>query len=313
MRTWLAVFLMIGCLDFTGEACVWIKGTTKEGKWTVTSGLTARSRLEMKLRHSIGKDLHGEGERMEKELRGSTRFEQRNDYAVALMYLGRPREAIDLLARLEAERPGDYATAANLGTAFELAGDNESGLRWIGEGIRRNPKSHDETEWLHVMILEGKIREGREPGYLRNHSVLDIEPEEIQKDRDQLMLGGKLVDRRDVTKALEYQLVERLQFVKSNDLVIASLVFDLAMIEASAGTLESARGLLQMAADFGYPAERVSPILHDYEAIIRAATLAGTLRASSYCLLGAAFIVYALKRKWITVFRAAVDTRPEGN
>ncbi len=68
-------------------------------------------------------------------------FTNRNDYAVALVYLGRYDEAISLLQRLEKETPGHYATAANLGTAYELSGNNELALKWIKEGIRRNPRS----------------------------------------------------------------------------------------------------------------------------------------------------------------------------
>jgi hypothetical protein len=47
--------------------------------------------------------------------------------------------------------------AANLGTALELLGNKEEALHWIREGIRRNPQSHEGTEWLHAKILEAKI------------------------------------------------------------------------------------------------------------------------------------------------------------
>lgn len=43
---------------------------------------------------------------MEAELRGSTNFNDRSDYSVALMYLGRSQEAVQLLETLENEKPG---------------------------------------------------------------------------------------------------------------------------------------------------------------------------------------------------------------
>jgi len=50
----------------------------------------------------------------------------------------------------------------DLGTAYELAGKNEPALRWIREGLRRNPNSHKGTEWLHVKILEAKIEQEKQ-------------------------------------------------------------------------------------------------------------------------------------------------------
>ena len=99
---------------------------------------------------------------MESDLRSSTNFTDRSDYAVALMYLGRHQEAVTLLHQLEAERPGEYFVAGNLGTAYELTGKNEEALRWIREAIRRNPAAHEGTEWLHAKILEAKIAQQKD-------------------------------------------------------------------------------------------------------------------------------------------------------
>jgi len=84
-------------------------------------------------------------------------FDENSDLAVAFVHQGKYSEAIALLQELERRYPGKYQVAANLGTAFELSGDNKQALQWIREGIRRNPKSHEGTEWLHVAILEAKL------------------------------------------------------------------------------------------------------------------------------------------------------------
>src|SRR5688500_3081587 len=52
-------------------------------------------------------------------------IENRNNSAVALLHLGRIREAIKILEKIEKEKPGLYYTATNLGTAYELNGENE--------------------------------------------------------------------------------------------------------------------------------------------------------------------------------------------
>lgn len=62
-----------------------------------------------------------------------------NRIAVALIHLGRVEEAIPILERLERTKPGSYDIAANLGTAYELVGDNENAIKWITEGRDTKP------------------------------------------------------------------------------------------------------------------------------------------------------------------------------
>ena len=82
------------------------------------------------IRDSRKRDMTVEGAEMERKFRGKCDFTNRNDYAVALVFLGRHDEAISLLQSLEKETPNHYSTAANLGTAYELSGNNELALQW---------------------------------------------------------------------------------------------------------------------------------------------------------------------------------------
>jgi hypothetical protein len=59
--------------------------------------------------------------------------------------------------------------------SLPLTGKNEKALRWIREGLRRNPNSHSETEWLHVLILEAKIAAAKDPEWIKTHSVLALD------------------------------------------------------------------------------------------------------------------------------------------
>lgn len=242
---------------------------------------------------------------MERKFRDSTDFTNRNDYAVALMYLGRPAQAIEVLEQLEREKPGQYFTAANLGTAYELAGRNEEALKWIKEGIRRNPDSHDGTEWLHVKILEAKIEAARNPDYFKQHSVLDLDYSQIDRDAKSLSVGGESRAVEEVIQALEFQLQERLQFVRTKDAPVASLLFDYAAIEAGTHTLESARKLLEMAVEFGYPKNRVEPLLARYDSVIRLGLIRQYLIYISVALLLISFFIYAWRRRWIVWKRSS--------
>lgn len=199
---------------------------------------------------------------MESHLRGSTNFNDRSDYAVALIYLGRNAEAVDLLSHLEDEQPGHFFIAANLGTAFELSGNNTEALHWINEGIRRNPMDHKGTEWLHAKILEAKIHQEQDRNYFEKHSVLELKPGGI---KDEIVVGDLKMSPKVLADAIQYQLTERLQFVKPPDAAVASLLYDYAAIEAATRSMESAKHFLKMAADFGYPHGRVQALERQFD------------------------------------------------
>ena len=188
-----------------------------------------------------------------KRAKAQPNFENLNDVAVGLVHMGKPKEAITLLQQLERGNPGKYQTAANLGTAYELSGDNEQALKWIREGIRRNPKSHEGTEWLHVRILEAKLN--RRPAGDAGHSLLGLDfgmgplpsrPTKFPSGND-----GMPVKLSALGLALRYQLVERTHFVAAPDPMVAALLTDWAHLELIAGDRQAARVLYEKAARYG--------------------------------------------------------------
>jgi tetratricopeptide (TPR) repeat protein len=275
------------CVNFSGS------GTSFNGAW-ISSASPFRM---MELRRALGRDLQKDGVKMEADLRGSTNFNDRSDYAIALMYLGRSKEAVELLQSLEKEQPGEYFIAANLGTACELTGNNEEAARWIGEGIRRNPESHEGTEWLHLKILQAKIAAQQDPDYFKKHSVLDLAPQTITEET---LLGEKKLRPEEMAAAIQHQLAERMQFVKPPDPAVASLLFDYAAIEARTRTLESAKQMLHLAVSYGYPPDKVNPLmgLYDHRIAIRKA---GQNAFYGFIVFGAVGLLFLLYKKKIFV------------
>ena len=249
------------------------------------------------LRHALLRNPQPDGIHLESSLRGATNFNDRSDYSVALMYAGRSAEAVERLEQLEKEKPGEYFIAANLGTAYELSGKNEEALQWIREGIRRNPDSHQGTEWLHARILEAKIAQQRDPDYFKQHSVLELSPQDIGQ---QLVFGEVKISTSQLAMAIEYQLGERLQFVKPPDPAVASLLFDYAALEAATRTLESAWGVLQMALEYGYPADKIQPLLKVYA---RRILMRNISEYAAYALIASTFLalLYLLYKRKIFV------------
>ena len=207
---WLVLLVLVLACAPSSFGCLWLAGTTKDGRRITVSGLgpVRQLRFYMKMQ------LSAEGVAMEARVRNRTDMTNRNDLAVSLIYQGEHAEAIEVLEQLEKERPGEYYTAANLGTAYELAGRDDLALKWIQEGIRRNPASHDGTEWLHVKILEAKLRAAQDPDYFTHHSVLDLDFSRIPRDVQFVEIGGDRRTRQELIEAFRYQLQERVQLVR---------------------------------------------------------------------------------------------------
>lgn len=155
-------------------------------------------------------------------------YKARTDYAAVLIRRGEAKKAVEILERVEREKPGEYIVAANLGTAYELSGDLAKARHWIGKGIERNPRAHEGTEWLHLRILEARSALAKDPSWLKSHSVLgmDFGKEGTPRMPGTLPEGAGKVD--DVIDALTYQLHERMAFVKAPDPLVGGMLSDLA-------------------------------------------------------------------------------------
>lgn len=182
-------------------------------------------------------------------------FHSLTELAINTIYHGRYDAAIRLLLALEKRYPGHHETAANLGTALELSGRDQLALRWIRIGIQRNAQEHYGTEWLHARILEAKLESARTPGYLDTHSVagLHFDPALIPSIPKDMPNGndGTPTKPWQVNQALNYQLHERLQFVRASDPIVANLLLDWATLNLAGGSLESAEGLYDLAFKYG--------------------------------------------------------------
>jgi tetratricopeptide (TPR) repeat protein len=173
-------------------------------------------------------------------------FKIRSDYAATLVHQGKAAKAIPILEAIEKTRPNEYVIAVNLGTAYELNGENENALRWIREGLRRNSDSHGGTEWLHVLILEAKIAASKDPKWPNTHTVLglDFGSGDVPVMPERFPSGQSGVT---VRKALIYQLHERLAFVHPPDPLVAGMIADLADLEGILETADHAAALYDLA------------------------------------------------------------------
>lgn len=245
-------------------SCLWSHGTDLRGTKFVIDDLDGPMFVQALNEFDSRAEWQSRKEERDRDPDSRRDTDRLNDYAVVLVHLGQLKPAIDMLLDIEKRQPGAYYTAANLGTAYELAGDVDKAHFWISAAIRRHPESHYGTEWLHVRILDAKRALAADPNWLKTHSVLGIDfgngpipkrPEPLPPGN----LGQKLTLER-VKRALFYQLDERYEFVKAPDPLVGSLLFDWANIFYRTETLESAIALYEEAIRFGAPRSELAKI-----------------------------------------------------
>jgi tetratricopeptide (TPR) repeat protein len=187
---------------------------------------------------------------------------RQNDEAIRLILRGKAPEALALLEKVEAEHPGLYATAANLGTCFELLGEDEKALKWINEGLDRNPDSHMLAEWLHVRVLEAKIALKADPSWLETHTISGLNPEHGTFETSQ---GIK--DAEGILTSFRSQCTVRSLFIKPRDPVMAQLLYEAATFMLSKRA-NSVKSTLALAITYGLDEGRAAKLQMEADKII---------------------------------------------
>jgi len=193
--------------------------------------------------------------KLEKKLKTEKNYMLLSDYALCLMKLGKPKEALEILSELYKHYPNEFQIASNLGTAYELNGQNDSALKYIKRGLQLNPHDHEGSEWIHVKILETKQKLKADPGYLNTHSILELNDKQ-KKDSA-------------VRNQLDIQLKERVPFSPGPDAIMASLFNDLGDLSANLRSIEYARAYYQIAKEYyGGKAEIFDPKIKEMKKLI---------------------------------------------
>jgi len=165
--------------------------------------------------------------KLAKQLAKEQDYKLLSDYAVLLLKGGKAKEALAILEQLSRHYPDEYQITANLGTVYEVNGQNEKALTFIKKGIALNPDAHGGSEWIHVKILETKLQLEKDKGYLSSGSVLGLNTEQKADTlvRNQLLL----------------QVRERFPFSPGPNAIMSSLLIDLGDCFASTASIEFAK------------------------------------------------------------------------
>ena len=243
MNKLLKLFFVIFLFPSLTQACLWLEGTTIDGDYITFKDRSTSSIFLESSQHTTPK---------ENFKRRFYRDDNQTLEYVALKNImeSNYKEGIEQLLSIEKRTPHIYATASNLGTAYELEGNNPLAIEWIKEGIKRNAESHGGTEWLHVLILETKLELENNATLLKNKHLIDL-PARFE-ETTLVSIKGKSYSVKSIRDALFYQLKERLIFVKPKDEVVADLLYTFAKIEEQTTVVEEAEYLIDMAIEYGF-------------------------------------------------------------
>jgi tetratricopeptide (TPR) repeat protein len=153
-------------------SCIWIDGTTIDGEHKYVSYHS--SMLEQSV-HRFSSQTKLDDILKADKRESYSKEDKKEHNAVVSLLKGDYNLAIEQLLEIEKLHPNQYSIASNLGTAYELNGENEKALAWITKGIKRDVNSHYGTEWLHQYILELKIKLAENPNFLQTSRAIPIE------------------------------------------------------------------------------------------------------------------------------------------
>ncbi|MBN8572739.1 MAG: hypothetical protein J0M05_02405, partial [Candidatus Kapabacteria bacterium] len=115
-----------------------------------------------------------------------------------------------------------------------------------------NPTSHHSSEWIHIKILQAKLKAKDNQKYLWEHSILSLDFGE-----DKIPVNKTNRDLHNLQKQLYAQLNERMYFIKPKDPIVAQLLFDLGNICALTTDVQNTLQVYQEAKHYGYTSELV--------------------------------------------------------
>jgi tetratricopeptide (TPR) repeat protein len=175
------------------------------------------------------------GSLKEKVNLGVADFKTWSDIAANLMKIGRADSSVKILKPLFKQYPEEYNIITNLGTSYELLDELDSALKYISLGFKLNPQSHFGSEWVHVNILQGKIKEKQKPGWMKSNEILNLK--NLLHNVD---VPNKRKKVSEMNSEIFYQIRTRVQYTPAPNKTMANILTTLGDFNTRVGTYENA-------------------------------------------------------------------------
>lgn len=161
-----------------------------------------------------------------------------NDRAVHLIKLGRYAEAEKLLDSLLKKHPAEYNVVVNLGTLYELKGENKKALDYLRKAVQLNKDSHGGSEWFHIRVLEYKLR-NRITQQIPGDTILDF--------------SSRKEEASETANGIAWQLQERIPFTPVPDPLMAKLLLEYGDFLAEKISIRGAYVIYGIAGEYDQP------------------------------------------------------------
>jgi tetratricopeptide (TPR) repeat protein len=210
-----------------------------------------------------------------------------SDYAWELVKNGQTKEAIDTLESLLKTHPNEYNILANLGTAYEIVGNNTKALEVLTKAVSINKDSHYGSEWIHLNILKHKINNESFP----IEKIIDLGID-VSNSQWNTATWNYKIPADSLLKSIAYQLHERIGFIAPKDKIIGRLVFDFAEIIAKTKSKEEALPFYDYA--MYYDNELYSNITRSKQALPRVTTTTTVVETSTTTNTNLAYLILSI-------------------
>jgi hypothetical protein len=168
-----------------------------------------------------------------------------NELAVARIFEGKLKEAKRLAMAGLGMDSLHYGLNSNLGVIMELEGNIDSAMLMMKKAISIDKNSHWGTEWLHIKILEATKKNLEDKNWIYTNNVL-LFP---KPSKDSLPPSGLRAGVHQILD-LEFQLKERMVFVKPVNAIVANLLLSLADMYATSADFRYADEVYLLAKEY---------------------------------------------------------------
>lgn len=159
------------------------------------------------------------------------------DLGALQIRLGQVAAAVELLRTAQREHPNHFRIAANLGTAWQLAGNLEQSALSLEEAVRLAPGKHQKVEELHLKLVRQRLREPKNSQGLDDLFGITYQAE------DGKYQAGKLAATE--AKKLPASAVAQLQQLTMSLPADGRLLWQLGELAAVHGDIPTAAAMLE--------------------------------------------------------------------
>lgn len=165
-----------------------------------------------------------------------------SDLVIAYCYNHQFDKALQLSARLVKKYPSRYEVVMTHAAALELNGRFREALAFIRTGMRIDPHSHKDSEWIHVKILEACIAGGA-PNTIIGFDFGNGNEPDTPKG---------IANVRQLVDQIHFQLTERYYFIPQDDPQFGALLHDYANLLYLANFKTVSREYYDLAIAYGF-------------------------------------------------------------